>query len=216
MSDGGAGRPCPPVTVARPAALGAIRDTKINIAIWRRPVMLATARYAERVLNVWPSDIDLVAQPKELRRQLARALPHVTGARMGRAQLLSDVGRLASTYAGLAARTALHLKLERVSRDKCPLFHTDFVTLRLLTSYSGPGTEWLPEHAVDRRALGSGSNDQIITDRRKIRHLNPFWVGFLKGEAFGPAEGHGCVHRSPLVESRGVARLLLTIDDLIL
>jgi hypothetical protein len=200
---------------AQRAGLEKIRDADTNIAIWRRPPMIALSRYATAVVGAWRDDIELIAPAGEIHRPLAAALPR-KGIDAGRARLLGDVRALAATYADLAGRELLHLKLERIDRDKCPLFHADYVGLRLLTTYCGPGTEWLPEDGVDRGALGDGSNDRIVTDRRKVRRLEPFWVGVLKGDAYEAAEGRGCVHRSPPVEARGTARLLLTIDDLMI
>ncbi|MEO8904287.1 MAG: DUF1826 domain-containing protein [Polyangiaceae bacterium] len=38
-----------------------------------------------------------------------------------------------------------------------PSFYTGYVRLRLVTTYAGPGTEWLPDEAVDRRAMADSS-----------------------------------------------------------
>jgi len=190
-----------------------IRARDANLVIWRRPQNHRIARIAEYLVNAWRHDIDVVAP-------VARAVEELTRSLIGRADglmpgaLISDIRDLASFYAKTTRTAIIHLKLERIDRQKCPLFHTDFVGLRLLTSYCGRGTEWLPEDGVNRDALGAGSNARIVTDRRRLRRLNPFWVGLLKGDAYAGNANRGCVHRSPPIERRSERRLVLTIDDL--
>ena len=44
----------------------------------------------------------------------------------------------------------------------CRRFHTDVNELRLLCTYSGPATLWLPEAAADRDAHHTGENNEQI------------------------------------------------------
>ena len=45
----------------------------------------------------------------------------------------------------------------------CRRYHIDNVPQRLLVTYAGKGTEWLPEEAADRNAYEKGEpNEKII------------------------------------------------------
>jgi hypothetical protein len=100
--------------------------------------------------------------------------------------------------------------------DECRKYHTDYYRLRLLVSYVGPGTEVVPERALDRTALGKGTGEDVETENREIVRDSCTVVRaragdlvLLKGERFG--NGLAAVHRSPPVQHRGEARLVLKL-----
>ena len=99
----------------------------------------------------------------------------------------------------------------------CPRFHVDRVPCRLLTTYLGVATEWLPHHNADRSRLGIGNQGKpdeesgIMNSDKDIKYLNQGDVALLKGEAWEGNEGSGLIHRSPTLDSNS-RRLLLTID----
>ena len=86
----------------------------------------------------------------------------------------------------------------------CPRFHVDNVPLRLLTTYAGPGSEWLREDQSPRRELLTS-----LPPVDNIQHLSVGEVAVLKGEKWQGNEGAGLVHRSP---SGQQGRLLLSLD----
>jgi hypothetical protein len=106
---------------------------------------------------------------------------------------------------GIAADGA-RVKFELQERAKCPRYHTDKVPLRTLCTYTGPGTQWLAEEDVDRRALFLGAPNESICLSGRHPHSVP--AGSILA-FFGGADG--VVHRSPDVPP-GRKRLLLTID----
>jgi len=83
------------------------------------------------------------------------------------------------------------------------------VGLRLLCSYWGPGTEWLPlvGGAPAARALKA---DALPSEASQIATRA---VAILKGEGFPGNAGFGCIHRSPPAGPGERARLLLCIDE---
>ncbi len=99
----------------------------------------------------------------------------------------------------------------------CPKFHVDRVPCRLVATYSGIATQWLPHHAVRRERLGVGSQGK--TDEESVLYRNPNDIqqlkagdiALLKGESWIGNEGAGLVHRSPNVTNES-KRLLLTLD----
>jgi len=103
--------------------------------------------------------------------------------------------------------------LEWVDSDNCMKFHTDQVHIRLLCTYVGPGTWWVPNHLANRDRLGlRGDNDDIVPTLEAIREIPTGAIALLKGDAFDHTEP-GIIHRSPPIAARGLRRLLLRIDD---
>ena len=111
----------------------------------------------------------------------------------------------------------LWLRLDGIDHPMCPRFHTDKIKCRLVTTYVGPGTQWLPHNLVDRKKLGFGNDgkpdDQsgLFQSKQDIKQLDRGHVALLKGESWEGNEGAGVVHRSPHSEGN-YKRLYLTID----
>lgn len=74
----------------------------------------------------------------------------------------------------------------------CRRYHVDNVPMRLLVTYAGQGTEWLPDEAVDRSALlNNSTNEKIIKDVSKRKFINSWDVAIFNGGA------NGLLHRTP-------------------
>jgi hypothetical protein len=80
-----------------------------------------------------------------------------------------DVVGLLRLFCDLFEAEAVGLRLRTLDRPMCPRFHTDFVPARLICTYGGPGTEWLPEFAVDRKRLGKGAGGLADEESGLIR-----------------------------------------------
>ena len=65
------------------------------------------------------------------------------------ALLAPDIELLVRRHAALTGEDRLGVKLEVIETDACRRFHADFVTMRLLCSYVGPGTQWCHADATD-------------------------------------------------------------------
>lgn len=78
------------------------------------------------------------------------------------------------------------------SERGCSRYHIDNVPLRLLVTYAGTGTEWLPDHAADRQAYeNSAPNEKIVKDKDAIQFMNSWDVAVFRG-----GKG-GLLHRTP-------------------
>lgn len=215
--------PPPPVTTPHPdsrgghghvalcrtaGALSVIQRPDVTLAVWRRrlPAGLATQCAALGMANR-PS-FRLATTVGDAATDLAAALP----ARWIDGPLLPDILRLVRVYADIVGCPTLQLRLDSVAGDGCRFFHADHVGLRLLCTYQGAGTHWLPDGAVTRSALGRGDNEAVLSDPRRIRTLRAGHVALLKGEAWPGNRGRGLVHRSPPADPSGAPRLLLCLD----
>jgi hypothetical protein len=90
------------------------------------------------------------------------------------------------------------LRLEGITTDACRRIHADYTDLRLITTYAGPGTDYLPRFATPNE----GNLQRLATGD----------IGLFKGRLH--AAGHEpCLHRSPPIAGTGAARLVLVIDS---
>lgn len=116
--------------------------------------------------------------------------------------LRDDIAALVRDFAKKAACDAVELRLEAVDNDACRLFHCDHVALRLLTTYRGPGTEWIAPQDAERALALQDKFDGAI------ERLPRFATGVFSGKAHPLG---GVVHRSPRVAGTGTVRLLLCL-----
>jgi hypothetical protein len=131
--------------------------------------------------------------------------------------LADDIERLHAMLHDIAAGAG-HAQLAVTVGDECRKFHADHYRLRLLVSYVGPGTELLPEFALDRNVLCTGGDDVVEANRAIAREPSAIIrarsgdVVVLKGERYG--SGLAAVHRSPPIADRSLVRLVLkmTVD----
>lgn len=114
------------------------------------------------------------------------------------ATLRDDVLALARRFAAFMAVEAVRLRLEGVNTDACRKIHADYTDLRLITTYHGPGTDYLPSSAK----LDEGNLQRLATGD----------IGLFKGRLY--ADSHEpCLHRSPPIAGSGETRLVLVIDS---
>jgi hypothetical protein len=101
----------------------------------------------------------------------------------------------------------------------CPRFHVDRVTLRVVSTYQGRGTELVAHEHVDRRYLGHAARGAADEESGLLRVpgcvcvARPFDIVLLKGEAWPDNAGRGAVHRSPAASAEA-PRLVMTLDPL--
>jgi hypothetical protein len=184
--------------------LDQIHDSSINIAIYEREI-IPISNEIETLLN----------QSIEIRVSGDVALIIQTVQKeLGHFELIkNDIVSLLHLFTSVTKVKSFRLLLAPVKTNMCTRFHTDINDLRLLCTYSGPGTLWLEEDNVNREALDAfGDNECIVLDDKKIKQVNVGAVVILKGAIY-PCEGtKAIVHRSPTIEENGLSRLLLRID----
>lgn len=125
--------------------------------------------------------------------------------------LFNDITELLRLFERTTKASSFRLLLTTVSTNMCRKFHSDINDLRLLCTYMGPGTLWLPDEHVDYKALQAGKdNQEIVKDEQQIQQASAGDVVLLKGALYPDA--NPILHRSPSIEEHGEKRLLLRID----
>jgi hypothetical protein len=178
--------------VDSPAGLALVRRPACSLCLWPRTPEPALAALLDELDPALIGRVRIEAPLRGLAEALTEALPE------RRLQpLREDALSCAALLAQIAGAGAVRLRLECIADDACRRFHADNVALRLLCTYLGPGTEWLPDPAAPDR----------------LRRMPPLAVALLKGRGWGDG-GAACVHRSPPIAGLGVRRLLLAVDPL--
>lgn len=118
-----------------------IRDGSLSVVTWERRLPRglrdAPPRFEGLVTNAAWVDVALrgfVASP-------------------ARAFLAQDLQSLVQSFRLMTGIGSAKISFGAVTGDQCRKFNADYQRLRLITTYLGPGTEWLPERAVRRDAL---------------------------------------------------------------
>ncbi|MFM7199357.1 MAG: DUF1826 domain-containing protein [Myxococcota bacterium] len=133
-----------------------------------------------------------------------------------RAWLESDLSRLRQHFQGLV-QSSTNASLSLLAHDACRQLHYDYLRLRLIVTYAGPGTEWLSEDGVDRAALESRWSkaekaNAHIAREGALRQAQTGEVLLLKGAAWPGNSARGVVHRSPPIQALGLKRLVYKLD----
>jgi hypothetical protein len=176
-----------------------IQNKHCNIAIWKREL----AFDASVLLANNPKSLRLSVQADRSHSQLSDTIQragYVDGP--ATCQLLDDIADLCSLFQAYVETSDLEIRLEIVDNDACRKFHSDFVTLRLISTYLGPGTQWLD---IDQ----SQKIDAI--DLASINEMTPGDVGIFKGRLSTSEPG---IHRSPPIAGTGQKRLVLVINPI--
>ncbi|WP_447554236.1 DUF1826 domain-containing protein [Vreelandella sp. EE22] len=206
-----ASRPLMPAHVAAGddiSVLPRIFEEAINIAILERPLPADIALSAQAQCQTerawqfgWLGEVN-DAFIADLRRHLPA--PEA---------LIEDITTITSVIAFLFETETLGIRLRLLNSAMCPRFHCDNLPVRLVSTYVGPGSEWLPEHAINRAGLGAPRPErpEIVTDPGAVQRLSSGDIALVKGSGWIGCEERGLVHRSPALDGHE-KRLLMTID----
>ena len=133
--------------------------------------------------------------------------------------MFKDIESIVKIFCNLFDTKQVWLRLDAIDRPMCPRFHFDNLKCRLVTTYVGPGTQWLPNHLVNRNKLGHGNQGKpddksgLFANSNDIEQLETGHVALLKGDTWEGNRGKGLVHRSPHTKDN-YKRLYMTIDFL--
>ena len=199
-----------------PSIFTDIYQEDVNIAIWQRDLTTTINSSVDDFLASYNQNrTSLIASPDSVYEKLTKSVSEPFDA----TALCEDISELVEMFCVLFDVDEVGLRLTELDRAMCPRFHVDRVPCRLVCTYRGVASEWLPHDVVDRRKLGRGNNglddrqSGLYQEEQQINKMTVGDVALLKGELWEGNEHAGLVHRSPHVHE-GEKRLLLTLDFL--
>ena len=135
--------------------LANVYEENTNIVVWERILNDKLTQAANSILSTNPDlQISLVVSPQ--------VTFSILKSRLGLSQmdliLVEDIENLVNMFCDLFDLKRVGLRLTSLNHAMCPRFHVDNVPCRLITTYQGIATEWLPHNVADRSKLGTGNN----------------------------------------------------------
>ena len=172
----------------------------------KRRTFPALIRYLLREsLPLLPEQVRIEAPVDSLAGHLEDALPTSLDPAL-LDWLIADITSCASRLCEMAGSDCAAVRLEKATDRTCPRFHVDSVTMRLLCTYCGPGTEWADPNTAYSVNFGEPFDEMLI-------HQVPPEAIVIYGGANASAGLCPLWHRSPAVAG-GETRLLLCIDPI--
>lgn len=190
-----------------------IYKESVNLTYWQRSLSIELNNAVAALLkSTSHSQIALTTSSKQVTSHLVEHLQLKADS-----PLITDINELVDMFCCLFSLRQVALRLVILTKPMCPKFHVDRVPCRLITTYHGGATEWLPHAAVNRSKLGAGAEGAedhesgLYNHSSDIQQLNTGDVALLKGELWENNDNAGLVHRSPKSQNQQ-NRLLLTLD----
>lgn len=206
-----------------PAVLARIYEDAISISIWQRQLQREVKSYVDELLRKSKTiALKLSGSPEQLMEEIQRVFPPALissqDSCVSAASFYTDIHNVLDMFCCLFDAKILGLRINTLEHAMCPRFHTDNVAIRLITTYYGLATEWLPDHLSNRTDLGTAFAGQINTpgaitaSENHIQRMAAGDVALFKGELWEGNEGRGIIHRSPAPTIEQPKRLVVTCD----
>lgn len=181
--------------------LSAILRPEVNLAVWSRtPAVQLPGEAALASID----DVSATLPVDGIAHTLPMMLAQAGYSDASGATIAADIARLGRVVGRIAECTSVDIRLEVVETDACRKFHADYVRVRLICTYVGPGTQWLAD--ADAALLHAGADPADLP----IRTLATGDVALFKGRLW--SDDGAIVHRSPPIAGTGARRLVLVID----
>jgi len=196
----------------QPTVLSDIYQEKINIAIWQRERPNSLKSSVKEFLELNPTfQKEMTLTPQDALSRVNEFFDNKM------TEVSEDIAALVDMFCYLFELKEAGMRLKVLDKAMCPKFHVDKVPCRLVTTYQGTATEWLPHEVVDQTKLGWGCNglpdseSGLYPSESDIQQLACGDVALIKGTLWDGNENAGLVHRSPELIANE-KRLILTLD----
>jgi len=196
----------------QPTVLSDIYQEKINIAIWQRERPNSLKSSVKEFLELNPTfQKEMTLTPQDALSRVNEFFDNKM------TEVSEDIAMLVDMFCYLFELKEAGMRLKVLDKAMCPKFHVDKVPCRLVTTYQGTATEWLPHEVVDQTKLGWGCNglpdneSGLYQSESDIQQLHCGDVALIKGTLWDGNKNAGLVHRSPELISNE-KRLILTLD----
>lgn len=193
------------VTGTDRTVLHTVQTENVGMAVWHRSMPETLRSWADRVAADGDINARLLIPVEGCEDRIERALHNARVPPCPAAEQIGhDIADLTRMFADIAGLRFVDVRLETVTGDACWKFHVDRVAFRLICTYSGSGTQYVPpdfgRQAIAQQRDYTGPLAMIETDD----------VAIFKG---AEASGHdGIVHRSPPIRGSGQSRLMICLS----
>lgn len=196
------------VVGTKSAALFHIRKKFVTLAVWERSMPPDVVLWLDQAQSDTLPTARFACHATLARPQVMQLFSGQAGNGNSAGYLLQeDIIAQVERFARICGTPWVDVRLEVLVGDACPKFHSDNVSIRLLTTYRGPGTEWLaPE--IDPSARGTAEEPQGA-----VRRLPRFAVALIKGRKAESSSGPLILHRSPPIEGSGQIRYFCCVSE---
>lgn len=192
------------ITGYAPEILTRIYQTPIRLCIYKRMMGTDVKEYAIFLKNTFHAfQITQIVSLQKLNDLLCLSLPQ----HQYRQSFINDVYTVTEMFACLFGLHRVGFRLCVLNKAMCPRFHADNVPCRLITTYSGTGTEWID--GMTSKSVSPGTLNQNLESADSIKRLDAGDIALFKGNKWEGDEDSGVIHRSPAVDDM---RLLLSLD----
>ena len=196
----------------QPTIFSDIYQEEINIAIWQRNLPDTLQNSVKTFLALNPAfQTEMILKPQDALSRISDSFDNNI------AEVSEDIAELVDMFCYLFELKKVGMRMKVLDQAMCPKFHVDKVPCRLVTTYQGIASEWLPHEMLDHTKLGWGSNglpdseSGLYKSESDIQQLSCGDVALLKGTFWEGNENAGLVHRSPGLTANE-KRLILTLD----
>ena len=197
------------VSVGRHAnVLLCIHEPSKEIAVWERTLPRQLTQWLNQLAPGQLPRARMTLMPGEAALKIRASCDACgTPAVAEREHLIADIADLVKHFAHLAGCDTVRFRLDAIDHNSCSKWHRDSVALRLITTYRGPGTQWVA--ATGSVDVLARPNDEAAV----ARTMQAGDVAVFRGKgASDRANGGGIVHRSPPIAGQKLTRLVLVLD----
>ena len=189
-------------------ALHEFPKTKDLLAVYERDALKGSEEFFKSLIHQPFSSIGQVfkeSSTEDIRYILQESISNDLQTDPFYALWVRDMANLCKTFCEILNNNSVGFQLG--TKRGCRRYHTDNVPMRLLVTYAGKGTQWLPNQAADRVAFEAGKpNEAILKDPSAIKYINIWDVAIFRG-------GHkGILHRTP-DEALDYSSIMLRLDN---
>jgi len=193
-----------------PADLAAVFEPDVELVSISRGV---SPRLHEAVAELFARRVSIAeqwVQPAAGESEVGRRLGSAAGT-SDVAELITEIDRAVAGLACLLGVAAVGVRVVSLRGPMCPRFHVDRIPCRLLATYGGAGTQWVPQARVDPARLIPGPDGEYpLLAGQSHEALEAGAWSLLKGGAWDESF-RGVVHRSPQSKE---PRLLVSLDPM--
>ena len=176
---------------------------EVQVCAWQRPANSHLASWLAALDEFAGANIWEILEPDQ--QPQLKSLPPSRE----RSLLADDLALQGTALCDLLGCPAYGLRMVRTREAMCPGWHVDQVSLRVVCTYLGPGTQWLADQSTDRGKLRdrrTQSADFVCAAAGD--------VVLLKGARWPENEQLGAIHRSPEVPAVTGLLAVATLDPL--